>query len=69
MLVVHCISVPIFDAHGNITASIAISLPSTRSGKNNPLIIPQVKQVANSASRSLGILGYIGPAEPFEGLE
>ena len=67
MLEVHCISAPIFDACGNITASIAISLPSNRFEKNSSLLIPKVKQIANSASRTLGILGYIGPAGSIAG--
>ncbi|MEM7343496.1 MAG: IclR family transcriptional regulator [Chloroflexota bacterium] len=62
MLDVHCISAPVFDAHDNITAAIAISLPSTRFERNSSLLIPKVKQIANSASRTLTILGYVGPA-------
>jgi len=64
MLDVHCISGPIFDAHGQITAAIAISLPASRSEKKRPELIDQVKQAAKSAARTLSILGYVGPAGP-----
>lgn len=67
MLEVHCISAPIFDACGQITASMAISLPVTRSEKKRAILIPKVKQMANSASRTLGILGYVGPTGSCQG--
>lgn len=66
---VHCISAPIFDAHNNITASIAISLPAIRYENNNNLLISQVKQVAKAASCTLHILGYVGSSGSFEGVE
>ncbi|MEM7334679.1 MAG: IclR family transcriptional regulator [Chloroflexota bacterium] len=56
---VHCIGAPIFDARGNVIASIAISLPAHRSEKNSSFLISNVKQAANSASRTLSILGYV----------
>ena len=58
-------SAPILAAHGNIT----MSFHPTLSGKKCPLIIAQGKQVANSASCTLGILGYVGPHGPFERLQ
>lgn len=70
MLQVHCISALILDAHGDISESIAISFPSIDSAKKSkPLIIPQVERVANSASHTPDISGYVGPAKPVEGLE
>ena len=53
MLEVYICSTPISGAHGNFTPAIAISLSYTRSEKNRPLIVPQVKQNANSGSSTL----------------
>lgn len=65
---VHCIGAPIFDACQNITASIAISIPVSRSTGNQPTLVPKVKRMAAAASRTLQILSYINPAASFEGL-
>ncbi len=62
MLEVHCISAPVFDAHNQITASITISIPYVRAEKKRKTLLPQVRQVAASATRALGILGYVSPA-------
>jgi len=62
MLEVHCIGAPIFDAVGNVFASIAISLPINRANGNQQELISKVKQVADAASRTLTILGYVNPA-------
>jgi DNA-binding IclR family transcriptional regulator len=59
---VHCIGAPIFDARGDITGSIAISLPVSRVNGNQSRLIEQVTHVAAVASRALQILGYAGPA-------
>ena len=59
---VHCIGAPIFDAQHDITASIAISLPVSRSNGNREHLIQQVKHIADAASHTLQILGYAGPA-------
>lgn len=66
MLEVHCIGAPIFDAHNNITASLAISLPVSRSNGKREQLIDNVKQVAGAASRTLQVLGYLGPASKHE---
>ncbi|MFQ5611670.1 MAG: IclR family transcriptional regulator [Anaerolineae bacterium] len=66
---VHCIGAPIFDAQGQITASIAISLPATRHNANEPGLIHQVIQAGQSATRSLRILGYVGPSHSRRGEE
>ncbi|MEM7116650.1 MAG: IclR family transcriptional regulator [Chloroflexota bacterium] len=58
---VHCFGAPIFDAHEQIVASIAISLPASRSVRNRDAFIASVKKTAVAASRTLSILGYIGP--------
>ncbi|MEM7133638.1 MAG: IclR family transcriptional regulator [Chloroflexota bacterium] len=63
---VHCISAPIFDAQGNAMAAIAISLPAIRSERNSAHLISKVRQAANSASRTLSILGYVLPQDGFE---
>lgn len=59
---VHCIGAPIFDARGDITGSIAVSLPVSRINGNQSRLIEQVRHVAGVASRALQILGYAGPA-------
>jgi len=63
---VHCISAPIFDAQGAAIAAIAISLPAVRSEQNLTNLIAKVKQAANSASRTLILLGYVLPQELIE---
>ena len=62
MTAVHCIGAPIFDANDQVIASIAVSLPTIRSEKNTAFLIAKVKQLADSASRTLSILGYVGSA-------
>lgn len=54
-----CIGAPIFDAEGQVIASIAISLPSTRYHSLGDTLIPYVRQSAKAATRTLSILGYI----------
>jgi len=62
MLEVHCLGAPIFDTHGHIAASIAISLPISRANNGNrQQLVSKVKQVADAASRTLRVLGYAGP--------
>lgn len=56
-----CIGAPIFDANGNIAASIAISLPRSRYDVRRHMLIPKVKQAAAAATRTLRILGYAWP--------
>ena len=63
MLGVNCIAAPVFDARGKIISSIAISLPEMRYKDKAPFFIAKVKNAAESASRSLSLLGYIGPEE------
>lgn len=55
---VHCIGAPVFDASGQITGSIAISLPATRHQANGQTLLRQVVQAGQSATRTLHILGY-----------
>jgi DNA-binding IclR family transcriptional regulator len=66
MAEVHCIGAPIFDACNNVTASIAISLPASRADGNQPGLIAKVKRMADAASRTLQILGYVSPAASSE---
>ncbi|HMQ53171.1 MAG TPA: IclR family transcriptional regulator [Anaerolineae bacterium] len=63
---VDCICAPIFDAHHEITASMAISLPAMRAVNNRQHLIDQVRHMAADATRTLRILGYIGPASAGE---
>jgi len=56
-----CIGAPIFDAEGQVIASIAISLPSTRYHSHGNTLIPYVQQSAKAATRTLSILGYVRP--------
>lgn len=67
MLEVHCICAPIFDAHHQITAALAISLPAMRAVDNRQQLIDQVQQMAADATRTMRILGYAGPASASEG--
>ena len=55
---VHCIGAPIFDAWGQITASIAISLPATRHYASGDTLLHKVVQAGQTATRMLRILGY-----------
>ena len=57
-----CISAPIFDASGQVAASIAISLPSSRYHAHHETLLPRVREGARAATRTLSILGYNGPA-------
>ena len=57
---VHCLGAPIFDATGQITASIAISLPATRYHANEQTLLHKVIQAGQAATRTLRILGYAG---------
>ena len=66
MAEVHCIGAPIFDACDNVTASIAISLPASRADGNQPGLVAKVKRMADAASRTLQILGYVSPAASSE---
>lgn len=56
-----CLGAPIFDAQGQITASIAISLPATRYHANGGALVPKVKQAARAATHTLRLLGYARP--------
>lgn len=58
---VYCIGAPIFDAGQQVVASIAISLPSTRYHTPNNLVT-HVKQLAQAATRTLAISGYLRPS-------
>ena len=58
---VHCFGAPIFDAHDQIIAAIAISMPASRAAKNRDGFIASVKKSAEAASRTMRILGYVGP--------
>jgi DNA-binding IclR family transcriptional regulator len=57
---VHCIGAPIFDAQDAVIASIAISLPASRSEKNRQSLLAKVMQAAAAATWALDILGYVG---------
>jgi len=61
-----CIGAPIFDAQGDVTASIAISLPRSRYDARHNGLVRQVKQAAAAATRTMRILGYVGPAAALE---
>lgn len=56
-----CIGAPIFDVQGQVIASIAISLPSTRYRSLGDGLISYVRQSARAATRALSILRYIRP--------
>lgn len=64
---VHCIGAPIFDATGQITASIAISLPAIRHNANEYTLIHKVIQAGQAATRTLRVLGYVGPFDSKRG--
>jgi len=66
---VHCIGAPIFDALGQITASIAISLPATRNQANGQTLLHKVIQAGQAATRLLRILGYAGAFDARRGDE
>ncbi len=57
-----CIGAPVFDAKDNVTASIAISLPRSRYDARRNALVPQVKRAAAAATRTMKILGFLGPA-------
>lgn len=59
-----CLGVPIFDAWGNVMASIAISLPTTRYHVHWQTLLPKVTQAAQAATRTMKILGYARPSAP-----
>lgn len=63
---VFCIGAPIFGARGNVAASLAISLPLSRSRSDNLELVEKVKQTADSASRTLKLLSYMSPALSIE---
>jgi DNA-binding IclR family transcriptional regulator len=67
MAEVHCLGAPIFDACHHVTASIAISLPASRADGNQSGLVAKAKRMADAASRTLQILGYVSPAVSSEG--
>jgi len=64
---VHCIGAPVFDAQGQIVASLAISLPAIRHHANEQTLLSQVIRVARAATRTLSILGYVRPSNTKRG--
>lgn len=58
---VYCIGSPIFDAQNQILASIAIALPGHRYQAHGETLLPKVKEAAQAATRTMSLLGYIGP--------
>ncbi len=60
---VYCIGGPIFDAQGQILASIAIALPGSRYQAHRETLLPKVKEAAAAATRTMRLLGYIGPVQ------
>lgn len=59
---VFCIGAPIFDARGEILASIAIALPGSRYYRLSEMLIPKIVHAAKDATRMMHILGYGGRA-------
>lgn len=60
---VYCIGGPIFDAQGQILASIAIALPGSRYQARRETLLPKVKEAAEAATRTIRLLGYVGPVQ------
>ncbi len=58
---VYCIGGPIFDAQGQILASIAIALPGSRYRASGETLLPKVKEAAQAGTRTMRLLGYVGP--------
>lgn len=55
---IFCIGVPIFDAQGQITASIGITVPETRFHSHSEQLLTEVQQAGHAATRHLMVLGY-----------
>lgn len=58
---VYCIGGPIFDAQGQILASLAIALPASRYRANGETLLPKVTEAAQAGTRTMRLLGYVGP--------
>jgi IclR family acetate operon transcriptional repressor len=57
---VFCLGAPIFDAEGKVLASIAIALPGSRYRKTGDVLLPDIINTAQAASRMMRIMDFRG---------
>jgi DNA-binding IclR family transcriptional regulator len=58
---VSCLGAPIFGNAGRVVAALAISLPASRYQAASELMARHVMATAQAATRTLAVLGYLGP--------